>query len=288
MLHIHNGDCSADSAGAAGIEGQHVAWREALIVGPVTSPGARERFLATEYGASPAEVARDLNRVRRLIEQETDEVVLWFGPDLFCQVNFWCVASLLESSFRRPLFLCPTHDTDRPAETFAARRSLTPQEVSEAAAAWRGYSSENPTSLQSMAASSPLGPAIQLHLSRFPSVKNGLGSVETKLLTGLRAGAQSFPQLFSDFSDHGGAFGFGDTQVWSELMRLNRAAHPLIRLATNAGEATAQLTREGESVLAGEVDAVQLNGLDLWLGGVHLQGFDAGWRWDGEKLVATS
>src|SRR5688572_31321652 len=66
VLHIHNGDCSANSAGAAGIEGQHVAWREALMVGPATSPEAREQFLATEYGASPAEVARDLSRVRRL------------------------------------------------------------------------------------------------------------------------------------------------------------------------------------------------------------------------------
>ena len=32
------------------------------------------------------------------------------------------------------------------------------------------------------------------------------------------------------------------------------------------------LTSPGERVLAGEADARQLNGIDLWIGGVHLTG----------------
>jgi hypothetical protein len=39
-------------------------------------------------------------------------------------------------------------------------------------------------------------------------------------------------------------------------------------------------TVEGEAVLAGEADAVELNGIDRWFGGVHLHGADAAWRWD--------
>jgi hypothetical protein len=33
-------------------------------------------------------------------------------------------------------------------------------------------------------------------------------------------------------------------------------------------------------VLAGEADHVRLNGIDRWLGGVHLEGDEAAWRWD--------
>jgi hypothetical protein len=33
-------------------------------------------------------------------------------------------------------------------------------------------------------------------------------------------------------------------------------------------------------VLRGEADQVALNGIDRWVGGVHLQGPEARWRWD--------
>jgi len=33
-------------------------------------------------------------------------------------------------------------------------------------------------------------------------------------------------------------------------------------------------------VLAGEADHVALNGVDRWIGGVHLAGPDSPWRWD--------
>jgi hypothetical protein len=39
------------------------------------------------------------------------------------------------------------------------------------------------------------------------------------------------------------------------------------------------LTETGEAVLGGELDHVAHNGLDRWLGGVHLAGHEA-WRWD--------
>src|SRR5688500_19319846 len=42
-------------------------------------------------------------------------------------------------------------------------------------------------------------------------------------------------------------------------------------------------------VLAGEADHVALNGVDRWIGGVHLQGRDVRWRWDDarETIVDT-
>lgn len=42
------------------------------------------------------------------------------------------------------------------------------------------------------------------------------------------------------------------------------------------------LTEAGGRVLAGEADHAALNGVDRWIGGVHLLGMPA-WRWDEGK-----
>ncbi len=42
------------------------------------------------------------------------------------------------------------------------------------------------------------------------------------------------------------------------------------------------LTATGREVLEGRDDWVRIRGIDRWLGGVHLQGPEAAWRWDGE------
>ena len=41
-----------------------------------------------------------------------------------------------------------------------------------------------------------------------------------------------------------------------------------------------RLTDTGARVLAGEADQIALNGIDRWIGGVHLQGHHVPWHWD--------
>jgi hypothetical protein len=43
------------------------------------------------------------------------------------------------------------------------------------------------------------------------------------------------------------------------------------------------LTGAGRDVLAGRSDHVELNGIDRWMGGVHLTRRSL-WRWDGSAL----
>jgi hypothetical protein len=47
----------------------------------------------------------------------------------------------------------------------------------------------------------------------------------------------------------------------------------------------ASITDEGRRVLAGEVDAVAVRGIDRWVGGTHLAP-GAVWRWEAGALVA--
>ena len=49
-----------------------------------------------------------------------------------------------------------------------------------------------------------------------------------------------------------------------------------------------ELMEDGRAVLEGKLDAVELLGLDRWLGGTHLRVPDAVWRWDpgADRVVA--
>jgi hypothetical protein len=80
-----------------------------------------------------------------------------------------------------------------------------------------------------------------------------------------------------------------DLLLLDMLRDLLTAPHPLLSYAApftgsvrsykfNGAKLT--LTNTGRRVLAGKDDHVALNGVDRWIGGVHLQGHKIRWRWD--------
>src|SRR5260221_11494083 len=96
MLHIQNGDSAAGTARKSRIPGEHFAWREALVCGPVPGGLPAEEFRRVR--ASHLFEAYDANLEKteqELCGQEEDlarvnvheEGVLLFEPDLFCQVQ---------------------------------------------------------------------------------------------------------------------------------------------------------------------------------------------------------
>jgi len=48
------------------------------------------------------------------------------------------------------------------------------------------------------------------------------------------------------------------------------------------------ITEAGLRVLRGREDYIKSNGIDRWLGGVHLCGAEAVWRWDREASRLTA
>ena len=136
-----------------------------------------------------------------------------------------------------------------------------------------------------------LGQALRLHLERFPSVRNGLGRIENKALELISTGTIKLKQLFPRFWETESAYGLGDSQLWDSLKRLGTAKSAVIAIdnpdnsdpdmkSNRYYDASFTITETGKDVLAGQRDFIDLNGIDLWLGGVHLVD-DAVWRWDG-------
>jgi hypothetical protein len=96
---------------------------------------------------------------------------------------------------------------------------------------------------------------------------------------------------FPKFNDSEPAYGLGDYQFWLALKPLGDAGNPLLTIKGDSQsdqplssrkllQTSFEITQTGDSVLNGQVDFVSLNGIDRWLGGVHLSGPDHLWRWD--------
>src|SRR3989441_9631550 len=117
----------------------------------------------------------------------------------------------------------------------------------------------------------------------------GLSADEFSRIRAKHLSEADFKALFPAFGKREPLYGFGDAQVFLELKRLGNGPHPLLTI--NDGNLTVmdsgqllrtsfQITDQGKAVFNGDEDSVRLNGIDLWLGGVHLQGNEAAWRWD--------
>src|ERR1044072_7084581 len=96
MLHIHNGDSTANKMKEAAFPGEHFAFREALATGPTPRGVSRDEwlagranYLAEGVGLNVEAVKKDLSRMDEALRDVSghDEVIMWFEHDLFCQIN---------------------------------------------------------------------------------------------------------------------------------------------------------------------------------------------------------
>jgi hypothetical protein len=67
------------------------------------------------------------------------------------------------------------------------------------------------------------------------------------------------------------------------MTRLAQASRPLLEAEPAAPvdqHTRLRLTETGRRVRDGQQDHVALNGIDRWIGGVHLTGHTVAWRWN--------
>jgi hypothetical protein len=320
MLHIHNGDSAAGSANKADLPGEHLVWREALICGPAPSGLSDDDFwqlrashLSDAYGVKLQDCEKELRHQQEVLARVYDheEVVLWFEHDLFCQLhliyllNWFAQRELGETKLSLiSIENFPGLDDFRGlgqlneeqlASLFPQRREISSAQLNLGAKAWQAYSSSDPSQIERLLAADTaalpfLKSALFKHLERFPSLRNGLGRDAKICLELVADGQAEFKGLFPAFGRREPLYGFGDAQVFLELKRLAKGAHPLLIRKDDASPMESgqllgtsfRITDQGKAVLNGDEDFVGLNGIDLWLGGVHLQGNEAAWRWDEE------
>lgn len=276
----------------------------------------RARFLAEAYELKLKNCEKDLQEQEAWLRRfsEHDETTLWFEHDLFCQINLIYLLDWFSNQSMgktRLSLICIGEFKDvedfrglgqltgeQLASLFDGRHEVTGQELSLAARVWAAYCSADPGEIARLIDDDTsvipfLGHALRLHLMRFPSVKNGLGRIENTALEMISSGAIGFKSLFPRFGEAEPAYGMGDSQFWCALKRMGQVRHPLIAITISGlgdddpavksnryYDASFQLTETGRAVLAGERDFIELNGIDHWLGGMHLRDEGGFWRWD--------
>jgi len=278
-LHITNG-----TSVCLPVPGDVIYWNDVLHEGPVPAgldleqlSRVRAEFLGgvdDEFRSRDAAIAR---------AGEYDEVVLWFEHDLYDQLQLIQVLDWFAQHPPRQLRLIQS-DTylgpmglEQLEALYPTRKPVTPEQFDAAVRAWAAFRAPDPTGLQALDTSAlpHLGSALLRHLEQFPSTRDGLSRTEKQILEAVANGASTKHEIFLAHQRREDAIFMGDSPCFDYIDRLATARTPLLN--HNGRYA---LTDAGRAVLAGEADAVRLNGIDRWLGGVHLSGPEAAWRWD--------
>jgi len=313
-LHVVDGESTGGTLRVAGFhkDGKILGWRDALYTGPVPAgltlaqlSRVRSRFWTR--GKRQAEFAK-----RDAVLQthdDYDKIVLWFGRNcVLCQLSLIQVLSWFhEKNAPAARFTWVTrHGGELPPQditrVFASRRRITSAQMRLADRAWRAFRQPSPTGLVRLSKSNPralpgLRSALVRLLQEYPSTRNGLSRLERQLLRQIeirgktKAAYAVGPVLIRE--------SVGDVLLFDMLRNFVKAKHPLLHFAEpfsgrvrswRFNGSTLALTDTGRQVLRGKADHVAMNGIDRWIGGMHLRGKRVLWRWDerARSVVAVS
>lgn len=320
ILHIHCGDSSAGSLRASQVPGKIITWYDPLLQGPTPSGVSYEEWLhirgqsLNEDGwfSSNEAAVQSLRDMDKNLEQfpRFDEVVLWFDACLFDQLilirqldwfaqrdlgktklSLICIGEFPGfKRFRGLGELMP----DKIATLMPQRHEVSKAETELAVRAWAAYRSPDLRAIEDVLAGDTsvlpyLGSALKRHLQRFPNSKNGLCRMQRKILELVKTEELNFGPLFARLSEMDHPPFFGDNVVMACLQSMANGPAPVIHIEGpaynprepgNLGQWRIRILPQAEQILSGRVDFVRTNGIDTWLGGVHLQGRKPTWRWD--------
>jgi Domain of unknown function (DUF1835) len=296
MIHLVAGDSALGTLKETSIPGGKFSIDDILMEGPIIDGlKTEESWIArADYlgrFSIPKEQYLSGREKRDQILADSlshDQVVLWFEFDLHCQANLlyyldWYASHDLGKT--RLMLICPEKFPGRPTfrglgelrreemeSLFPARTEVTADQKRIAQQAWRCFASDDPRTIEQFIRSDnsalPLvAPAMHAHLERFPSTTNGLGVVSRKTLEVLDEQPLPFRKLFPRVSATPEMFrhGMGDLTHLAYLDMLASGPSPLI-----SKNGDVEITETGRRVLENKADAVELNGIDMWYGGVHL------------------
>jgi hypothetical protein len=306
LLHITNGDSVLSTFRQVRFPGRYLAWKDALHDGPVPQTESladlsdiRARALAG-FGWSTYETLRaDFAQRDRTLEdfRKFEEVVLWFEHDLYDQLQ---LIQLLDwfsrqemGKIRLSIVQINSHagikdfqglgqlSGSQLARLFPLRRTVLPEQLAIGADAWAAFRSTTPEALvEFLQVNHPEMPflhdALIRHCQEYPWTSDGLSRTQRQILQAVKAGAGTKKEIY--FAERKQEIAFwGDGSVYLRLDALTVPPEPLLGIAGDRYE----LTSSGQSLLEGKGDYIAMRrGIDAWLGGVHLSGANAEWRWN--------
>ncbi|TXD51719.1 MULTISPECIES: DUF1835 domain-containing protein [unclassified Polaribacter] len=276
ILHITNGDSTTNYLQKLKFSGEFITWREMLCEGKTTADVGSEAFwknrfdfFKTTYKVSKRKfINYTLKEYRNLCKNKNQkEIVLWFEHDLFCQINMLAVISWLKRYRKgyhislvcsgklgnsKKMFSLPELNEKQLNSHFKNRVELTQDDIEYADYIWQLYCSDSPLRLETIYKFNPMSPfqylatAIEAHLQRFPSINNGLNTLENTILkTANTQKITSKKQLISILTKKEDIYGFGDLQYENNINTLGNLFSSFNPV---------KLSKKGKEVLANQLN----------------------------------
>ncbi len=252
QYHVLNGDALVDRFHASGLTGAVLVCREAFMEGNLQGNTllefwhTRSQAVSRLYNAQPADYYTNVVHEFESILAAPDEAEfnLWFGNDVFCQVNLWFVLSLLalrpqpvQAFIVYPTYL-PEDDiwqeygpatADDLRHCFSRRIAVSAEDFDLAGRLWQACRSRNLEKLkelgQRISAAFPyLNDVCQAYADRFPAAPQ-ISRPERVVREIVRSFNQvvTFSDVFQEFTRREGIYGMGDLQVRALYDKVMRA-----------------------------------------------------------------
>lgn len=323
MLHITDGESVAGTLRESSIPGVVSIYGDLMCEGPAPAGldieawiETRANFRADLHDTTLAEAREYLRGCEAALAafSKYEEVVIWLDHRLSDQlilIKVFDWFSRCDLGAVRLSLICvgPYSGLDN----FRALGALTAEQLVSLAdtrlpvgeaqfrtaqAAWHAFTSPDPIDIERFIATNTselpfVAAALRRHLEEFPAVGSGLSRTERQALSILsHQGSLPLGRLCVAVWRQEEAVFMGDVSFYRIMADLSTARHPLVQISDKSeqepGDVT--ITETGRRVLEGKADHVALNGIDRWLGGVHLQGDKAIWRWNrtSERLAAIN
>jgi hypothetical protein len=299
MLHITDGESVAGTLRESTVPGQVSTCGDLMFEGPAPAGldaeawiETRARFYAESDYASLEEARQYLQACEDTLNAypQHEEVVIWLDHRLS---DALILIKVLDRFSRRELGRTKISLIwvggspglgARTAEQLAAlldtRVPVGEAQYRAAQTAWKAFTSPDPTEIERFIETDTsalpfVATALRRHLEQFPAVDSGLSRTERQALSLLdQHGALAEAQLWVAVQHTEEQVFMGDNQFYKLMAELASVRNPLVEIS-----ATVAITETGRKVLEGQADHIGLNGIDRWLGGVHLTK-DNAWRWD--------
>ena len=339
FLHLLCGDCSGQILRDSTVPGDVQVWMEIFIEGPTPSNVSekkwrqiRSEFICSQYFTtmsieSALQGADDrYNNLEKAKKYE--EVILWFDACMFDQtlmIHLIDKLATIDLGKTKLSLVCagefPGFDlfngfaelnSVQMASLMDFRHEISPAEIKLAGAAWRAFTSDNPSDIETLIAGDCsalpyLANALKRFLQKYPFTRNGLNRTQNQIMNAVSDGAVTLMEIFTAVSGMEERPFMGDTSFWQIIHDLAVVHIPVLKVTgPESLDKISKVDREaltskelrkweisitdaGKKVMNNEEDFIELNGIDCWLGGVHLRGCDSQWRWDeqNEKLLES-
>jgi hypothetical protein len=316
IVHVCNGNSTADSLSLADLPGEIRVWADALDQGPVLPVSDQEHWkVRGEFWSSRAlrEADGKLAAYDHGVDEAAaaDELILWFEHDLFDQL---ALIRLLARLARRglpaqltivsidrhpevPNFLgLGQLKPEQLAELWPRRTPLSRDAIDEAVTAWIAVTAADPRALpfltKRIKAMPFLAGALERQLEEYPDPTSGMSRTERQVLAAIARGETTAGAIVKAVHAIDPRYPITDHVLFWTLRVLGRCGFldgapegppsAEVLKSTNVS-----VTARGREALAGAIDRVHECGIDDWRGGVHLTGKGPVWRWDGaqRKLI---